>query len=131
MAYIRPAGAGGPAHLEDHRLAHLEDRRPAATGSAIVVRKWQGPGDGSLHSPIRRIDALSVSCAGITDWVRSLKFDDRPDSGTWTLLERLPPRRRKLTSRPNSAPLRFPQIVARALTQGHEMALNGADRSAP
>jgi hypothetical protein len=123
MAYIRPAGAVGPAHLEDHR--------PAATGSAIMVRKWQGPGDGSPRSPTRRIDALSVSCAGITNWVRSLTFDDRPDSGTWTLLERLAPRRRKLTFRPNSAARRFPQIVARALTGGHEMALHGADRSAP
>ena len=59
-------------------------------------------------------------------------FDDRPDSGTWTLLERLAPRRRKLTFRPHSAARRFPQIVARALTEGHEIAFRGADdRSAP
>ena len=56
-----------------------------------------------------------------------LTFDDRPDSGTWTLLERLAPRRRRLTFRPHSAARRFPQIVARALNEGHEMALRGTD----
>lgn len=105
------------AYYADRRLSHIgapPDRLPTAQVG------WSGCERSAMAY-------LRPAGAG-----RPVTFDDRPDSGTWTLLERLAPRRRKLTFRPHSAARRFPQIVARALTEGHEIALRGADdRSAP